>query len=145
MPFCQSSSPPVVLDLWHMASPSPFDLLYLLSYVIDFCFLLYFVHIGLSNRRFFFSFSAQPIMYMYIILYFWGFNKLSQINTLDTIGNYQRPVFSLGGSQHMHTITNLCKFKLNLSSKLRDNNERKNTIVTQSRVLSDAWFQDLIF
>ena len=25
--------------------------------------------------------------------------------TLDTIGNCQRPVFSLGGSQHMHKIT----------------------------------------
>ena len=43
----------------------------------------------------------------------------------------------------MHKITNLWKFEPNWSSKLRDNNGRKNTIVTQSRVLSDAWFWDL--
>ena len=29
------------------------------------------------------------------------------LKTLDTIGNCQRPVFSLGVSQHMHNITNL--------------------------------------
>ena len=44
---------------------------------------------------------------------------------LDTFGNCQRPVFSLGVSQHMHKISSLWKFKLNWSSKLRDNNERK--------------------
>ena len=43
----------------------------------------------------------------------------------------------------MHEKTNLWKFELNQLSKLRDNNERKNTLVTQSYVLSDAWFQDL--
>ena len=48
------------------------------------------------------------------------------IVTLDTIGNWQRPVFSLGVSQHKHRITNLWKFELNRSSKLRDYNERKN-------------------
>ena len=47
------------------------------------------------------------------------------LKTLDTIGNCQRLVFSLGVSQHMHKITNLWKFELNRSSKLRDNNERK--------------------
>ena len=31
-------------------------------------------------------------------------------DTVDTFGNCQRPVFSLGVSQHMHKITNLCKF-----------------------------------
>ena len=36
-------------------------------------------------------------------------------------------------------------FKLNRSSKLRDNNERKNTLITRSCVLSDAWFRDLKF
>ena len=36
-----------------------------------------------------------------------------------------RPVFSLAVSQHMHKITNLWKFELNWSSKLRDNNGRK--------------------
>ena len=30
-----------------------------------------------------------------------------KLKTLDTIGNFQRPVFSLGVSQHMHKITNL--------------------------------------
>ena len=35
----------------------------------------------------------------------------------------------------MHKITNLWKFELNLSSKLRDNNERKNTLVKRSCVL----------
>ena len=49
-----------------------------------------------------------------------------------TIGNCQRPVFSLAVSQHMHKITNLCKFELKRSTKLQDNNERKNTLVTQS-------------
>ena len=34
------------------------------------------------------------------------------IKTLDTFGNCQRPVFPLGVSQHMHTITNLWEFKL---------------------------------
>ena len=40
-------------------------------------------------------------------------------------GNCQRPVFSLGVSQHKHKITNLWKFGLNWSSKLRENDERK--------------------
>ena len=47
------------------------------------------------------------------------------VKAMDTIGNCQRPVFSLGVSQHMHKMTNLWKFELNRSSKLRDNNERK--------------------
>ena len=47
------------------------------------------------------------------------------LKTLETIGNCQRLVFSLGVSQHMHNITDLGKFELNWSSKLRDNNERK--------------------
>ena len=55
----------------------------------------------------------------------------------STFGNCQRPVFSLGVSQQMHKITNIW------SSKLQDNNGRKNTLVTQSCVHSDAWFWDL--
>ena len=56
----------------------------------------------------------------------------SCLKTVDTIGNCQRPVFSLGVSQHMHKITNLWKFELNRSSKLRDNYERrKNILVTR--------------
>ena len=47
---------------------------------------------------------------------------------METIGNFQRPVFSLGVSQHMHKTTNLWKFELNWSSKFGDNNEKKNTL-----------------
>ena len=39
----------------------------------------------------------------------------------------------------MHKLTNLWKFWLNWSSKLQENNDRKNTIVAQICVLSDAW------
>ena len=45
----------------------------------------------------------------------------------------------------MHKITNLWKFELSWWSKLRDNNERKNTLVTRSSVLADAWFRDVKF
>ena len=55
----------------------------------------------------------------------------------------QRQVSSLGVSQHMHEITNQWKFELSWSSKLRNNNEIKNTLVTWSCVLSVAWFRDL--
>ena len=55
-----------------------------------------------------------------------------------TIGICQRPVFSLGLSQHMHKITNLLKFELNWSSELGENDERKNTLVDgRIVVLSD--------
>ena len=49
------------------------------------------------------------------------------LKALDTIGNCQRPVISLGVSQHdMHKIKNLWKFwGLNWSSNLQENNERK--------------------
>ena len=60
------------------------------------------------------------------------------LKTLDTIGNCQRIFFTVGVSQHMHKITNMWKFELNRSSNLRDNNERKNTLVTRSCVLSDV-------
>ena len=65
------------------------------------------------------------------------------LKTLDTIGSCQRLVFLLGVSQHIYKITNLSRFVLNWSSKLRDNNERKNTFATRSCVLPDAWFRDL--
>ena len=51
--------------------------------------------------------------------------------------NCQRPVFSLGVSHHKHKITSLWKFVLNRSSKLRENDERKNTLVGRIFVLSD--------
>ena len=46
------------------------------------------------------------------------------LKAVDTIGNCQRLAFTVSVSQHMHKITNLWKFQLNRSSKLRDNNER---------------------
>ena len=55
------------------------------------------------------------------------------LKTLDAIGNFQRPVFSLGVSQHMHKITNL-----NRSRSFETKMYEKNTLVTRSRVLSDA-------
>ena len=53
--------------------------------------------------------------------------KASSLKPLDTIGNYQRQVFSLGVSQHMHKITNPCNFEYNWSSKFRENNGLKKT------------------
>ena len=44
----------------------------------------------------------------------------SNLKTLDTIGNCQRLAFLLGVSQHIHKITNLWKFELDWSSKLRE-------------------------
>ena len=70
------------------------------------------------------------------------FKHCHSLKTLDTIGNCQRPVLSFGVSQHMHKITNLWKFELNWSLKLRHNNESKSTLVRRSCVLSDAWFRD---
>ena len=49
------------------------------------------------------------------------------LKTVDTIGNCQTPVFSLGVAQH-NKITNLWTFELTRSSKLRDNNEKKTTL-----------------
>ena len=70
------------------------------------------------------------------IIYTVTFNYLK---TLDTIGYCQKPVSSLGVSQHMHTNTKPVKdFELNWSSKLRDNHERKNTPVSRNCVLLDA-------
>ena len=63
---------------------------------------------------------------------------LNILKTMDTIGNCQRPVFTVGVPQHMHNITNLYKFELNRSSNLRDNNERKITLVTRSCVRLDG-------
>ena len=42
------------------------------------------------------------------------------LKTVDNFGNCQRPVFSLGISQHMHKITNLDQIELDWSSKLGD-------------------------
>ena len=65
--------------------------------------------------------QAQPgMMHFRLIL------NSDLLKAVDTIGNCQRLAFAVGVSQHMHKITNLCKFELNRSSKLRDNNERRN-------------------
>ena len=77
----------------------------------------------------------------YLMRKLFGYRAIAKgcpLKTVDTIGNCQRPVFSLGVSQHMHKITYLGKCELNWSSKLRDSNERKNTLVTQSCVLLDG-------
>ena len=108
----------------------------------------------LSSRFFFFSMYSLRIHFTFqsrctsyhiswIVITFRS--HYQKYTDPDTIGNCQRPVFSLSVSQHMHKITILWKFELNWSSKLRDNNERKKHIVTRSCVLSDAWFRDLKF
>ena len=56
------------------------------------------------------------------------------LKTRDTICYCQKPVFSIGVSQHMHKITNLWKFELNRSSKLRDNIERKNKTICHTKL-----------
>ena len=46
--------------------------------------------------------------------------RAEHLKAVDTIGNCQRPVFSLGVSKHMHKIPNLWKFELDWSSVLRE-------------------------
>ena len=75
-------------------------------------------------------------------------NILIILKTLDTFGNGETPVFTVGVSQHMHKITNLWKCELSRSSELRDFNERKKkTPLSQHghTKLSNGWFRDLIF
>ena len=78
--------------------------------------------------------SEQPLIFLFrvpmrrpSVATVFSLHKITNIKTLDTIGNCQRPVFSLTWciSKFMHEITNLWKFVLNQSSNLRDNNERK--------------------
>ena len=61
------------------------------------------------------------------------------LKTLDTIGNCQRPVFSLGVSLNIfikyQTVENLSSIGRRSCEII---NERKNTLVTRSCVLSDA-------
>ena len=56
----------------------------------------------------------------------------------DTVGNCQRPVFSLGVSKQMQTITNLYNFGFNWASKLRENTIKTPWSVHKMCVLSDA-------
>ena len=61
--------------------------------------------------------------------------------TLDTVGNCQRPTFSLCVSQHVHKITYLWKFELNWSSKLLDIPMKEKTPLSHEVVC----FQMLVF
>ena len=88
-----------------------------------------FEHFSPLFSRFFF-FLFQPICSLqrevrYSVFVTWKKNNMTILKTLDTIGYCQRPLFSFGVSQHLQTKTNMWKFELNWSSKLRDNNERK--------------------
>ena len=62
------------------------------------------------------------------------------LKTVDTtIGSCQKLVFTVGVSQHMHKQNNkLVKILAQSDAKLRDINERKNTLVTHRYVRSDA-------
>ena len=79
-----------------------------------------------------FDSSGKLLLYMVLDL-------LRALKPVDTNGNCQRHVFLLGVSQQMHKITKLGNIELNYwLSKLRDNNERKDSLVTRSCVLLDA-------
>ena len=66
---------------------------------------------------------------------FFLFLPVFALKAVDTIGNCQRLAFTVGVSQHMHKITNLCEFELNRSlnliiknlQDLQDNNEEEKT------------------
>ena len=51
------------------------------------------------------------------------------LKTLDTIGNFQRPVFSLGESQHMHKITNLWRFELDCEITMKEKTPLSHKVV----------------
>ena len=56
-------------------------------------------------------FYAHKMYHLSFAVFFYTFKPylfhLSVLKAVDTIGNCQRPVFSLGVSQHKHKITNL--------------------------------------
>ena len=54
----------------------------------------------------------------------WFLNKASGLKALDTFGNCQRPVFSLGVS-HMYKITK------HENLKFQENDERKNALIAK--------------
>ena len=83
-----------------------------------------FANVETQNGFFFRANITPPIEYYYL-------------KGMYTFGNCQRPVLPLGVAQHKHKITNLWKFELNLSWKLRENDERRNTLVGRVCVLSD--------
>ena len=116
------------------------------GHYVDWVFSLYLTVWGFSWNNFSGVFlpHLRPKL-SFLVFSLWVSWLVQWLKTLDTIGNCQRPVFSLGVSQHMQKITNLWKFELNCSSKLWDNNKRKNTLVTWSCVLSDPCFRDLKF
>ena len=57
--------------------------------------------------------------------YFQVYDGRMLLKELDTVGNCQRPGFSLCVSKHMNKITSLRTFALNWSLKLQENDERK--------------------
>ena len=75
-------------------------------------------------RAFMFKKKHDSVDAGYVLGQIWK----SCLKALDTFGNCQKAVLLLGVSQPMHEITNLWTSGLNLSSKLQENDERKNTI-----------------
>ena len=68
------------------------------------------------------------------------------LKTLDTIGNFQRPVFSLVVSQHKQKIANLWKFKLNIGRRSCEIKIKEKTPLSHEVVCFQTdWFRDLKF
>ena len=65
------------------------------------------------------------------------------LKALDTFGNCQRPVFSLGVSQHMHKISNLWKVGLNWSTKSQEKKEKHPCFLMPEKDFSLKSFSDL--
>ena len=61
----------------------------------------------------------------------------TQLQARYSFSNRQRPVSSLGVSQHMHQITKLWKFKLSWSLKMQVNSEEEKKTLLRRCV----WFQ----
>ena len=73
--------------------------------------------------------SLAKRLYLY---HWWSTNRFTVKSTEQLW--CQTPVFLLGVSQHRHKITNCEHFRLNWSSNLQENNERKNILVAQNFV-----------
>ena len=77
------------------------------------------------------EFSTLPCKMFLVWLYNDTNNTITRdyyrraLNILDTIGNCQRTVVSLGVTQHVHKIINLWKYELNWWSKLQANYDNK--------------------
>ena len=64
---------------------------------------------GFMHEALLFGFITDPFSALFIIMNLWSYILPKENSALETvdIGNFQRPVFSLGVSQHMHNIINL--------------------------------------